>query len=59
VALVAAELGVAVVPESSIINMDSVVTKPIKELKLVRKVGLAYDPQNCWNVITDPVILLF
>lgn len=44
VALVAAGLGVAVVPESSVRNMDSVVTKPIKELKLVRKVGLAYDP---------------
>jgi DNA-binding transcriptional LysR family regulator len=44
VALVAAGLGVAVVPESSIRNIDNVVARPIKELRMTRKVGFAYDP---------------
>jgi len=44
VAMVSAGLGVAIVPESSVNHIDSVVTKPIKDLKLLRKVGLAYDP---------------
>jgi DNA-binding transcriptional LysR family regulator len=44
VAMVAAGLGVAIVPESSVRNRDNVVTKPLRELKLVRKVGFAYDP---------------
>lgn len=44
VALVAAGLGVAIVPESSVRNKVNLVAKPIKELKLTRNVGLAYDP---------------
>lgn len=44
VALVAAGLGVAVVPESSIRDHDALVVREISGFKLVRKVGLAYDP---------------
>jgi len=50
VAMVTAGLGVAIVPESSVKNIDSVVTKPIKGLKLIRKVGFAYDPTNSSSI---------
>jgi DNA-binding transcriptional LysR family regulator len=43
-ALVAAGVGVAVVPESSVRGRHNVATRPIEGLKVVRKVGLAYDP---------------
>jgi len=44
VALVAAGLGVSVVPESSVRDKDRVAIRPIKGLKLLRKVGIAYNP---------------
>ncbi|MHB8347969.1 MAG: LysR family transcriptional regulator [Acidiferrobacterales bacterium] len=46
VALAAAGLGAAMVPESSVRNVDSVVARPIHDLKLARNVGFAYDPST-------------
>jgi len=46
VALVRAGIGVAVVPESSIRERENVVTRPINGLKLLRKVGLSYNPKS-------------
>lgn len=43
-ALVSAGLGVALVPESSVNGKDGVVTRTLDGPKLIRKVGLAYDP---------------
>jgi DNA-binding transcriptional LysR family regulator len=43
-ALVSAGLGVAIVPETSLRNINNVVARPIKEFKLARKVGFAYNP---------------
>ena len=44
VALVAAGVGVAAVPESSTRGNERIVTRPIKGMKLSRRVGFAYDP---------------
>lgn len=44
VALVGAGLGVSVVPESSVHDLDRVTIRPIKGIKLLRRVGIAYDP---------------
>lgn len=46
VALVASELGVSVVPESSTRGRENISTRPIKGLKLQRKVGLSYNPKS-------------
>ena len=46
VALVAAGLGVAVVPESSVRNREDVASKPLKGFDLVRRVGIAHDPAS-------------
>lgn len=45
VSLVASELGVAVIPESSARDRENVITRPIRGLKLLRKVGIAYNPK--------------
>jgi len=44
-ALAAAGVGVAFIPEGSIRDTKDVVVRPIERLALVRRVGLAYDPK--------------
>lgn len=44
VALVAAGLGLAIVPQSSVLDRESVTIRPLKDLTLMRRVGFAYDP---------------
>ena len=44
-AMAAAGVGVALVPEGSLRDTEEVVVRPIERLSLVRRVGLAYDPK--------------
>jgi len=44
-ALTAAGLGVTFIPEGSIRDTEAVVVRPIERLALVRRVGLAYNPE--------------
>lgn len=44
-AMVAAGVGVALVPEGSVRDTEEVVVRSVERLSLVRRVGLAYDPK--------------